>query len=189
MEANLYIDSNDNIMFDENDAIMFEEQLQSTRICDNSSQEIEIISLDDSTKSTINEDSEMSTIDASTNIDETAAFENIFKEFLSGFEPNFDEILEIIEADPDETITENIKDNYTCSVCDKAYSRMHKLKQHLKSQHDIELSHKCSQCNKEFPDKFKLKTHVTICHNEKTPKRVGRPIKIDGTLSRSTIKS
>lgn len=65
-------------------------------------------------------------------------------------------------ASPTEEPTDKGKSKYTCDLCNKEYTYLHYLKQHLKKHKDNTLMHSCDVCGHEFKLRQNLLAHMRI---------------------------
>lgn len=65
-------------------------------------------------------------------------------------------------ASPSEEPAEKGKSKYTCDLCNKEYTYLHYLKQHLKKHKDNTLMHSCDVCGHEFKLRQNLLAHMRI---------------------------
>ena len=58
--------------------------------------------------------------------------------------------------------------NHSCFICSDRFDQESKLKSHILSEHEGKGPYKCSKCEREFSRISSLKNHITNLHNENT---------------------
>ena len=56
-------------------------------------------------------------------------------------------------------------ENYSCQLCDKAFSQQANLKRHMRVIHFKVKKYNCEICSKTFGQKSNAKIHMKFCEN------------------------